>query len=101
MTRIKSDLPGDVIATVTEPVYDMDSQLPLSIIPQCSRTLSMYNSQISYGQSRAQVVLNRIILPDTSSLILDIWSKPNQPAITPDWRMTPTGIGIWLSPVRR
>lgn len=30
-----------------------------------------YNSQVSYGQSRVQVVWNRIILPDTSSLTLD------------------------------
>jgi hypothetical protein len=30
-----------------------------------------YNSQVSYGQSRVQVVWNRIILPDTSSFTLD------------------------------
>lgn len=33
--------------------------------------LGRYNSQVSYGQSRVQVVWNRIILPDTSSLALD------------------------------
>src|SRR3546814_4957808 len=36
-----------------------------------SRILGRYNSQVSYGQSRVQVVWNRIILPDTSSLTLD------------------------------
>ena len=30
-----------------------------------------YNSQVSYGQSRVQVVWNRVILPDTSSFQLD------------------------------
>ena len=70
VTGIKSDLPGDVIATVTEPVYDTATGKYL-LIPQGSRILGRYNSQVSYGQSRVQVVWNRIILPDTSSLTLD------------------------------
>lgn len=70
VTGIKSDLPGDVIATVTEPVYDTATGQHL-LIPQGSRILGRYNSQVSYGQSRVQVVWNRIILPDTSSLTLD------------------------------
>ena len=70
VTGIKSDLPGDVIATVTEPVYDTATGKFL-LIPQGSRILGKYNSQVSYGQSRVQVVWNRVILPDTSSLTLD------------------------------
>lgn len=70
ITGIKSDLPGDVIGTVTEPVYDTATGKHL-LIPQGSRILGRYNSQVSYGQSRVQVVWNRIILPDTSSLTLD------------------------------
>ena len=70
VTGIKSDLPGDVIATVTEPVYDTATGRFL-LIPQGSRIQGRYNSQVSYGQSRVQVVWNRIILPDTSSLTLD------------------------------
>ncbi|BEO69429.1 conjugal transfer protein TraI [Serratia marcescens] len=70
VTGIKSDLPGDVIATVTEPVYDTATGKFL-LIPQGSRILGRYNSQVSYGQNRVQVVWNRIILPDTSSLTLD------------------------------
>ncbi|HGQ7767858.1 TPA: TrbI/VirB10 family protein [Pseudomonas aeruginosa] len=70
VTGIKSDLPGDVIGTVTEPVYDTATGKYL-LIPQGSRILGRYNSQVSYGQSRVQVVWNRIILPDTSSLMLD------------------------------
>ena len=70
VTGIKSDLPGDVIATVTEPVFDTATGKFL-LIPQGSRILGKYNSQVSYGQSRVQVVWNRIILPDTSSLTLD------------------------------
>jgi type IV secretion system protein VirB10 len=70
VTGIKSDLPGGVIATVTEPIYDTATGKFL-LIPQGSRILGRYNSQVSYGQSRVQVVWNRIILPDTSSLTLD------------------------------
>ena len=70
VTGIKSDLPGDVIATVTEPVYDTATGRFL-LIPQGSRILGRYNSQVSFGQSRAQMVWSRIILPDTSSLTLD------------------------------
>ena len=70
VTGIQSDLPGDVIATVTEPVYDTATGKHL-LIPQGSRILGRYNSQVSYGQSRVQVVWNRVILPDTSSLTLD------------------------------
>lgn len=70
VTGIKSDLPGDVIATVTEPVYDTATGKFL-LIPQGARLMGRYNSQVSYGQSRTQVVWNRVILPDTSSFQLD------------------------------
>lgn len=70
VTGIKSDLPGDVIATVTEPIYDTATGKFL-LIPQGARLMGKYNSQVSYGQSRTQVVWSRIILPDTSSFQLD------------------------------
>ena len=70
VTGIQSDLPGDVIATVTEPVYDTATGRYV-LIPQGSRLMGKYNSQVSYGQSRVQVVWNRVILPDTSSVQLD------------------------------
>lgn len=70
VTGIKSDLPGDVIATVTEPVYDSATGQHV-LIPQGSRLLGRYSSQVSYGQNRVQVVWQRVILPDTSSFQLD------------------------------
>lgn len=70
VTGIKSDLPGDVIATVTEPVYDSATGRHL-LIPQGSRLLGRYNSQVGYGQRRVQVVWQRVILPDASSFQLD------------------------------
>ena len=70
VTGIQSDLPGDVIATVTAPVYDSATGEHL-LIPQGSRLLGRYNSQVSYGQRRVQVVWKRVILPDTTSFQLD------------------------------
>ena len=70
VTGIKSDLPGDVIATVTEPIYDTATGRHL-LIPQGSRILGSYNSQVSYGQTRIQIMWHRLILPDTSSSQLD------------------------------
>lgn len=70
VTGINSDLPGNVIATVTEPVYDTATGRHV-LIPQGSRILGRYNSQVSYGQTRVQVVWHRVILPDTSSFQID------------------------------
>src|SRR3546814_13400298 len=70
VTGIKSDLPGDGIATVTEPIYDTATGRHL-LIPQGSRILGRYNSQVSYGQTRLRMVWHRLILPDTSSSQLD------------------------------
>lgn len=52
VTGINSDLPGDMIATVTEPVYDTVTGRHV-LIPQGARLLGAYNSQGSYGQSHA------------------------------------------------
>jgi type IV secretion system protein TrbI len=46
----ESDLLGDVIATVAEPIYDTATGCHL-LIPQGSRILGRYNSQVSYGQT--------------------------------------------------
>ncbi len=62
VTGIKSDLPGDVIGTVTEPVYDTATGKFL-LIPQGARILGRYNSRVGYGQSRVQVVWNRSSCP--------------------------------------
>lgn len=70
VTGIKSDLPGKIIATVTEPVYDSATGMTL-LIPQGSRLLGEYDSQVTFGQRRVLVVWTRLIFPDTSSITLD------------------------------
>lgn len=70
LTSIRSDLPGQVIATVTEHVYDTVTGRFL-LVPQGSRLLGQYDSQIAYGQRRLLLVWTRLIRPDGSSLVLD------------------------------
>ena len=70
VTGIDSDLPGQVIAEVTQPVYDTASGQYL-LIPQGSRLIGRYDSQVAFGQRRVLLVWTRLILPDTSSIALD------------------------------
>jgi len=70
VTGINSDLPGQVIATVTQPVYDTVSGRYL-LIPQGARLLGRYDSQVAFGQRRVLLVWTRLILPDASSIALD------------------------------
>jgi type IV secretion system protein VirB10 len=67
---INSDLPGEVKALVRSNVYDTATGRYL-LIPQGARLLGTYNSVISYGQARVQVVWTRIIFPDGTSIDLD------------------------------
>lgn len=70
ITGINSDLPGLVAAQVTENVYDTVTGRTL-LIPQGSRLIGTYDSVIAFGQSRALLVWQRIILPDGSSIEID------------------------------
>jgi type IV secretory pathway VirB10-like protein len=70
VTGINSDLPGQVIASVTEGVRDTATGKHL-LIPQGSRLIGRYDSQVAFGQRRVLLVWTRLILPDTSSIALD------------------------------
>ena len=70
VTGLNSDLPGQVIAQVTENVYDTPTGRHL-LIPQGTRLLGRYESVIAAGQSRALVVWNRLIRPDGSSMVIE------------------------------
>ena len=70
VTGLNSDLPGQAIANVTEPVYDTVTGRTL-LIPQGSRLLGTYDAQVAYGQSRVLLVWTRLIMPDGSSIVLD------------------------------
>lgn len=70
ITGLNSDLPGLVTAQITENVYDSVTGRSL-LIPQGSRLIGSYDSVVAFGQSRALVVWQRIILPDGSSIRID------------------------------
>ena len=70
ITGLNSDLPGTVIAQVTTPVYDTVTGKHL-LIPQGTRLLGKYDSKVSFGQSRALVVWQRLILPNGLSIVID------------------------------
>ncbi len=70
ITGINSDLPGTIIAQVTVPVYDTVSGRHL-LIPQGSRLIGKYDSLIAFGQERALIIWQRIIMPDGSSVVID------------------------------
>jgi len=70
ITGLNSDLPGLVTAQVTQNVYDSVTGRTL-LLPQGSRLVGSYDSVIAFGQSRALVVWQRIILPDGSSIRID------------------------------
>ncbi len=70
ITGINSDLPGLVVSQVTENIYDTVSGSTL-LIPQGSRLIGTYDSVVAFGQSRALLIWQRIILPDGSSIEID------------------------------
>jgi type IV secretion system protein VirB10 len=70
VTGINSDLPGQIIAEVTQPVYDTGTGRYL-LIPQGSRLIGRYDSQVAFGQRRVLLVWLRLVVPDTSSITLD------------------------------
>lgn len=70
ITGIKSDLPGQITAQVTEHVYDSPTGSHL-LIPQGSRLIGQYDSQVAFGQSRVLLVWNRLIMPDGTSIVLE------------------------------
>ena len=77
ITGLRSDLPGLVTAQVTENAYDSATGRIL-LVPQGARLVGSYDSVVAFGQKRALIVWQRIIMPDGSSLRID-----NVPATDP------------------
>ncbi|MGY8527607.1 TrbI/VirB10 family protein [Paracidovorax citrulli] len=67
---VNSDLPGQTCARVTENVFDTATGTHL-LIPQGSKLIGSYDSQVAYGQTRILAVWNRLIFPDGSSISLN------------------------------
>jgi type IV secretory pathway VirB10-like protein len=75
--EMNSDLPGEVIAQVSQNVYDTASGNHL-LIPQGSKLFGTYDSQVSFGQERLLVSWQRIIFPNADTLELGGMSGHDQ-----------------------
>lgn len=69
LTGVNSDLPGNMIAQVSQNIYDTATGRHL-LIPQGSRLYGIYDSRVVYGQERVLIAWNRLIYPDGSSITL-------------------------------
>jgi type IV secretion system protein TrbI len=70
ITGIRSDLPGQITAQVTENVFDTPTGRA-RLIPQGARLIGIYDSQVAFGQSRVLLVWTRLIMPNGRSIVLE------------------------------
>ncbi|WP_319797780.1 TrbI/VirB10 family protein [Nitrobacter sp.] len=70
ITGIRSDLPGQITAQVTEPVYDSPTGRIL-LVPQGTRIIGQYDNNVQFGQRRVLLVWNRLIFPNGRSIVLE------------------------------
>lgn len=70
ITGIRSDLPGQITAQVTENIYDSPTGRIL-LVPQGTRVIGQYDNNIQFGQSRVLLVWNRLIFPNGRSIVLE------------------------------
>ena len=73
ISGINSDLPGQVMAQVSQNVYDTATGRFL-LIPQGTRLIGTYSSDVGYGQERVLMAWQRLIFPDGKTL--DIRAMP-------------------------
>lgn len=74
---VNSDIPGTIIAQVSQNVYDTATGR-FMLIPQGSRLVGTYGSNAAYGQKRVLVAWQRIVFPDGKAL--DLGSMPGADA---------------------
>lgn len=70
ITGIRSDLPGQITAQVTQNIYDSPTGR-LLLVPQGARLIGEYDSEIASGQRRVLLAWDRLILPGGRSIRLD------------------------------
>lgn len=67
ITGINSDLPGRIIAQVSQNVFDSATGHHL-LIPQGSRLFGRYDSKVTFGQRRALVIWTDVVFPTGATL---------------------------------
>jgi len=79
ITGIRSDLPGQITAQVTENIFDSPTGHFL-LVPQGTRLIGIYDSQVAFGQSRVLLVWTRLIMQASrtrSTIIGALCLKPH------------------------
>ncbi len=74
---INSDLPGQIMAQVSQNVYDTATGRYL-LIPQGSKLVGNYDHQVALGHKRVFVVWHRLIYPDASTVNLENMNGADQ-----------------------
>jgi len=69
ISGINSELPGQIMGQVSQNVFDTATGKYL-LIPQGSRLVGQYSSNVAYGQARVLVAWQRIIFPDGKAIDL-------------------------------
>jgi len=70
ISGINSDLPGQILAQVSEDVYDTATGRHL-LIPQGSKVVGTHDNEVAFAQNRALVIWTRLIFPDASQVELE------------------------------
>lgn len=70
ITGIRSDLPGQITAQVTQHIYDSPTGSVL-LVPQGTRIIGEYDNGVAFGQRRILLVWNRLIFPNGRSIVLE------------------------------
>lgn len=73
LSGINSDLPGQIMAQVSQNVYDTATGRQL-LIPQGTRMIGSYSSDVAFGQEGVLIAWQRLVFPDGKAL--DIGSMP-------------------------
>ena len=73
ISGINSALPGQIVAQISRDVYDTATGRHV-LIPQGSRLVGTYSSEVNYGQARVLIAWQRIIFPDARAI--DIGAMP-------------------------
>ncbi len=73
ISGINSQLPGQIIGQVSQNVYDTPTGQHL-LIPQGTRLVGAYSSEVAYGQARVLVSWQRLVFPDGKAM--DIGTMP-------------------------
>lgn len=70
ITGIRSDLPGQITAQVTQHIYDSPTG-SMVLIPQGARIIGEYSNDVGFGDRRVLLVWNRLIFPNGRSIVLE------------------------------